>query len=75
MKKLKLGLSNYEGVELLSREQLKKISGGSGGGGCQYCTCECFNMPGTWAGTYCSEAEQFTDIGLYCRHGGYCACS
>ncbi|MFT4093416.1 MAG: hypothetical protein QM640_07235 [Niabella sp.] len=37
MKKLKLNLSNVEGVEVLTREQLKSIMGGEApveGGGC-----------------------------------------
>lgn len=32
MKKLKLNLSNLEGAEVLTREQLKKVMGGSGSG-------------------------------------------
>lgn len=78
MKKLKLSLSSLEGVELLPREQLKKISGGGSGndgGGCPHCNCECFDMPGSWSGTYCSQAEEFADIHAYCRYGGYCGCS
>ena len=38
MKKLKLSLQNFEGAEVLTREQLKNVMGGSGwggsGGGC-----------------------------------------
>jgi hypothetical protein len=33
MKKLKLRLANVEGAEMLSREQLKTVMGGSGSGG------------------------------------------
>jgi hypothetical protein len=37
MKKLKLNLSNMEGVEVLSREQLKKVMGGDSGGSGNVC--------------------------------------
>ena len=33
MKKLKLSLQNIEGVEVLTREQLKMVMGGDGGSG------------------------------------------
>ena len=45
------------------------------GGVAQQCDCQCFDMPGTWSGTYQNEQEQFDDISTYCRYGGYCACS
>ena len=37
MKKLKLSLVNMQGTEILSREQLKKVIGGSGGSGGGQC--------------------------------------
>lgn len=44
MKKLKLSLQNIEGVEVLSREQLKKVMGGNEEGsakGCKGIVLEC----------------------------------
>ncbi len=72
MKKLKLSLQNIEGAEVLTREQLKKVTGGSDGSGdCATWNCECFDMPGTWSGYYCDGG--FGAIRDYCRYGGYCA--
>lgn len=50
MKKLKLTLSNMEGAEILTREQLKKIVGGDGSGGgsggLAICIANCTCPPG-----------------------------
>ncbi len=45
MKKLKLGLANLEGAEVLTRQQLKMVMGGSGDGGGDSCStmCKCPN--------------------------------
>ena len=69
MKKLKLSLQNIEGVEVLTREQLKMVMGGDGGsGGDPKCDCNskddcskerpnCLNCGGPVSGFYgfCSK--------------------
>ena len=41
MKKLKLNLQQFEGAELLTRSQLKKVLGGDDGGGSDTCSGFC----------------------------------
>jgi len=62
---------NFCIMKKLTREEMKALTGGVA----QQCDCQCFDMPGTWSGTYQNEQEQFDDISTYCRYGGYCACS
>jgi hypothetical protein len=56
MKKLKLNLQQFEGAEVLTRSQLKKVMGGDGGsgGGCDAGTCQwgtnCFYQSGSQCG-------------------------
>lgn len=53
MKKLKLSLQNIEGAELLAREQLKNVMGGSGWGG-------------SWGGCFYTSN---CDMGYECVNG------
>jgi natural product precursor len=39
MKKLKLNLQQFEGAEVLTRSQLKKVLGGDVGSGDETCNC------------------------------------
>ena len=57
MKKLKLNLKDVG--EILTRDQLKQVFGGSGGSGdnCPRYYCHCIWSTGAWEGTYCSESE------------------
>jgi hypothetical protein len=41
MKKLKLNLQQFEGVEVLTRSQLKKVLGGDSGSGAEGCSGSC----------------------------------
>jgi len=65
MKKLKLNLSNVKGAEVLTREQLKRIMGGS-----RY-SCQC-NGTGTWTGSYNNAQDVVDAINNYCADGGTC---
>jgi len=70
MKKLKLKLQNFEGTEMLTREQLKTVMGGSGDGDSEkyYATVSCNEHVGTWSYTSmptCSEIGK--DAASYCR--------
>ncbi len=61
MKKM---LANFKN-EILSKEDLKSIKGGS-----SY-SCQC-NGTGTWTGNYDSVDEVVTAINNYCSGGGTC---
>ncbi|HAO08399.1 MAG TPA: hypothetical protein DCQ50_15770 [Chryseobacterium sp.] len=86
MKKLKLNLSNIEGAEMLTREQLKKIVGGTGGSDCgmgvwETCagqglgvnpvTCECSKLVRTGC---LSDEECGGDQHCYVNNIGYGTC-
>lgn len=82
MKKITLQELKYENEELLSRSQLKHISGGSsnptgGGGGDDGLRpqwAECTDYPGRWTYSmpYPTKKECETDIATYCPNGGTC---
>jgi hypothetical protein len=66
MKKLKLSLSQMKGVEILGREDLKKVTGGSGGSGGGY-ECNIPSNPG------CGDYEGQTTYYCGCRvNGDHC---
>ena len=71
MKKLKLNLKDVG--EILTREQLKQVFGGSGepggSGDCFYKYCHCTRHPGSWGGTYCSVEEFNQALNNYCEDG------
>lgn len=83
MKKLKLQTLGLSVNELLSREQLKKVMGGSGGGSgasnVYCCTCSnSNNQPSGSAWTYTSssgvpQSAGFSDVRSYCANTGYCS--
>lgn len=71
MKKLKLNLK--DGGEILTREQLKQVFGGSGDGCASY-SCHCTRHAGAWTGTYCSSSELSQALNRYCEAGaGQCS--
>ena len=71
MKKLKLNLKDVG--EILTREQLKQVFGGSGEG-CNYYSCHCTGHAGSWTGYYCSENEMNQALNRYCEAGaGQCS--
>lgn len=73
MKKLKLNLKDVG--EILTRDQLKQVSGGSqGSGDCFTVYCHCTLNAGSWEGTYCSVADFNHALNLHCV-GGYAQCS
>lgn len=56
--KLKLKLQSIEGSEILTREQLKTVMGGSGSGGGEYCQTDGFVCWQENGNTYtCFETE------------------
>jgi hypothetical protein len=73
MKKLKLNLSQMKGAEVLTREQLKKVTGGSGGSGVAGDGCYDFTdcvdgshcVPTIVWGTYDSNGDPNGDGGLF----------
>ncbi|MDY8138616.1 hypothetical protein [Aquimarina sp. 2201CG5-10] len=54
-----------EGVEILVKNQLKSINGGS-------MTCSCRDIPGTWTGSYANEEELQDAVNQYCSSGARC---
>ncbi|MGN6495645.1 MAG: hypothetical protein ACTHLE_26885 [Agriterribacter sp.] len=71
MKKLKLKLQNIEGAEMLSREQLKSVmggSGGGGGGGAGYCAIS------TSCNLYVRDLGTTYEGKCYYQIGGKCFC-
>ncbi len=61
-------------TESLSREEMRMITGGSGGGGCNYRYCHCTTGAGSWQGFYCSDQEAADAVAMYCA-GGNGACT
>lgn len=79
MKKLRLKLQDIVGSEILTREQLKTVVGGSrdggGGSGTQRYQCSCNGQTGTWQYTSGNTPSQSTlnqDIANYCNNGAQC---
>lgn len=68
MKKLKLDLSNMKGAEILTREQLKSVVGGSGDDGCTYTSggATCSSSSGNCQWLYCNSAKNLV-IGVCCN--------
>lgn len=63
MEKFKLILSNFEGAEMFTREQLKKVMGGDGGSGsgdgkCTVST-NCTNGSVSCTGIKCSKTNTY----------------
>lgn len=81
MKKLKLDLSSFSNIEVVSREQLKKIMGGDGSGGSGGPGNSCFvscgtypNMGASCIGYACSTTSSGGQtIGINCD-GTYYPC-
>lgn len=67
MKKLKLNLQNIEGAEVLSREQLKKVTGGNlaGSGGTAGCA----------TATSCYYDDDITKRGVCVTLNDHCVCA
>ena len=73
MKKLKLNLQQFDGAEVLTRNQLKKVLGGGGGGGtgsggpCDDCTKLCHRDDnGDYGYGMCSPETGGTSCHNYC---------
>ncbi len=58
--------------QMLTRDQMRQIKGGSGNA-C-YSGCSCSGMTGTWVYTNgcASQSQAGSDIATYCRYGGSC---
>jgi hypothetical protein len=63
MKKLKLNLQQFEGAEVLTRSQLKKVLGGDVGSGDE--TCNCNSKDDCGADAPCCVACTSTSFGGY----------
>ena len=82
MKKLKLSLQNIEGVEVLTRAQLKMVMGGDGGSGAGECTNDrdCGTQTKTCPDTgitQTSEGRCYAHSGATIKtcHWGFVACN
>ena len=68
MGKLSLGKLNLLSEEVLERNQLSMIYGGSDGS-FERMRCQCDPGVGTWYGTYCSGVDVVNDITNWCEGG------
>jgi len=66
MKKLNLGKLKLVAEDVLQRNQMTTIYGGSGD--CIRYYCNCIGSIGSWRGTYCSEQELNDAIDNNCEH-------
>ncbi|WP_298548104.1 hypothetical protein [uncultured Aquimarina sp.] len=57
---------NLKGVEILKKNQLETINGGT-------VTCSCNDISGTWSGNYSSISEIQADVNKYCSSGAHCS--
>lgn len=76
MKKLKLDVQNLKEAELLTKEELKKILGGSGsGGGNEGCSATASCSDGTTATVSCSNIDSTcTAVDATGTQNGYAYC-